>query len=405
MGDVNFGSAEAAAEVLDLYSFYKEVTARGGFEQVIKEKKWDEVAHALNLACNVPDLSFALQKNYADLLYPFEQVFHFHMPHPPLGILPALVTLKDSSTQHKNQGSSSRKRKRRRNPNLPSKGTKKKGSLVGKTLSGSIRTEFHGGYLVTVELGSELLNGLLCHEPGSGEKPSATSGGDGGCVKLDGDADRGKRNESVGMEVSRVKASRKRERRDGKRDRDAPLGVRTAYHFFYAAQSERLKKKTKGEGSSGGTRKLVTELWKSLSQIDKMPYIEMSLQDKARHRREMQAYEEQQKELPACKMHHKDENTSNMNGVGIDPMDEQSEQAKLHPYYQQEDDDCYRVSLDMDAEAGDAAGVPADVQAFVDDVFCSGCLMDDSELLAYVGSAWSGGKDVSGYLPSFNNAT
>ncbi|XP_031486902.1 high mobility group B protein 9-like [Nymphaea colorata] len=389
MGDFNFGSAEAATEVLDLYSFYKVVTARGGFEQVIKEKKWDEVAHALNLACNGPDLSFALQKNYADLLYPFEQVFSFHILHPPPGILPALVTLKNSSTQRNNQDSSSRKGKRTRNPNLLPDGTKKKGSLVGKTLSGSIRTEFHGGYLVTVELGSELLNGLLCHEPGSGEKPSA--GGGGGGAKLDGHAGRGKRSESVGMELSHVKASRKRERRDGKRDRDAPLGVRTAYHFFYAVQSERLKKK-KGEGSSGGTRKLVTEAWKSLSQIDKMPYIEMSLQDKARHRREMQAYEEHQKELQAGKMHHKDENKSNMNGVGIDPVDEQSEQAKLHPYYLQEDDDCYRVSLDMEAEAGGAAGVPADVQAFVDDIFFSGCLMDDSELLAHVGSAWGAGN-------------
>lgn len=104
----------------------------------------------------------------------------------------------------------------------------------------------------------------------------------------------------------------------------------------------------------------------------------------------MQAYEEQQqKKLLACKMH----------GVGVNPVDEQSEQDL------KEDDDCYRVSLDMQAEAGDATGVSANIQAFVDDIFCSGCLMNDADLLAHVASQWCANGDMSSYLPSFSNAT
>ncbi|CAN6469003.1 unnamed protein product [Victoria cruziana] len=393
MRGFKLGSAEAAGEVLDWHGFYKEVTARGGYEKVITENKWDEVAHTLNFTCNIyPVPSFTLQKNYVDLLYPFEQVFYSHRLHPPPGILPALVTVKNSSTQHDNQDFLSRKGKRRNNPNLLSEGEKNKGSLVGKTLSGSIRTEFHGGYLVTVEVGSLMLNGLLCHEPGSGDKQSAAAAG--WVAELDCDADLAKRRESVGTEASRAKAAsakrvKKQLTKDGRRNQDAPLRVRTAYHFFYGAQSERLKKQMK-EGSKGGIRKMVGDTWKFLSEIDKMPYIEMNLQDKARYRREMQAYEEQQqKKLLACKMH----------GVGVNPVDEQSEQDL------KEDDDCYRVSLDMQAEAGDATGVSANIQAFVDDIFCPGCLMNDSDLLAHVASQWCANGDMSSYLPSFSNAT
>ncbi|MED6186232.1 hypothetical protein PIB30_064892 [Stylosanthes scabra] len=66
--------------LLDLYLVYLEVTTRGGFNQVSREKKWGEVASALRLEGNNARLSAQVEKLYSQLLYQFEQLYFYRAP-------------------------------------------------------------------------------------------------------------------------------------------------------------------------------------------------------------------------------------------------------------------------------------------------------------------------------------
>ncbi|CAL5208671.1 unnamed protein product [Lathyrus oleraceus] len=65
---------------LDLYQFYLEVTKRGGYHQVGKEKKWGEIVSALKLEGNNAKLCLQLEKLYANLLYKFEKFYFYRFP-------------------------------------------------------------------------------------------------------------------------------------------------------------------------------------------------------------------------------------------------------------------------------------------------------------------------------------
>ncbi|XP_058779097.1 high mobility group B protein 10-like [Vicia villosa] len=65
---------------LDLYLFYLEVTKRGGYHQVGKEKKWGEIVSALKLEGNNAKLCLQLEKLYAKLLYKFEKLYFYTFP-------------------------------------------------------------------------------------------------------------------------------------------------------------------------------------------------------------------------------------------------------------------------------------------------------------------------------------
>ncbi|KAI5398662.1 high mobility group B protein 10 isoform X2 [Lathyrus oleraceus] len=65
---------------LDLYLFYMEVTKRGGYHQVGKQKKWGEIVSALKLEGNNARLCTQVQKLYAKLLYKFEKLYFYRLP-------------------------------------------------------------------------------------------------------------------------------------------------------------------------------------------------------------------------------------------------------------------------------------------------------------------------------------
>ncbi|OIW13059.1 hypothetical protein TanjilG_17619 [Lupinus angustifolius] len=65
--------------LLDLYIFYLEVTRRGGFRQVGREKKWGEVVSALKLDGNNVNLSDQVEKLYENVLYQFEQLYFYRV--------------------------------------------------------------------------------------------------------------------------------------------------------------------------------------------------------------------------------------------------------------------------------------------------------------------------------------
>ncbi|KAJ9564838.1 hypothetical protein OSB04_000804 [Centaurea solstitialis] len=65
---------------MDLYQFYKMVTERGGYHQVTKDGKWEEVAFIFDQRNRVPLTPTQFQNLYATILYPFEQAYHYRSP-------------------------------------------------------------------------------------------------------------------------------------------------------------------------------------------------------------------------------------------------------------------------------------------------------------------------------------
>ncbi|XP_019168805.1 PREDICTED: high mobility group B protein 10-like [Ipomoea nil] len=65
---------------LDLYLLYKEVTIRGGFHQVTKDGKWDEIARFLKRKDNVIIIGTQLKNVYNSILQQFEQMHHYRTP-------------------------------------------------------------------------------------------------------------------------------------------------------------------------------------------------------------------------------------------------------------------------------------------------------------------------------------
>ncbi|KAL0006272.1 hypothetical protein SO802_013833 [Lithocarpus litseifolius] len=70
----------ARETMLDLHLFYKEVTVRGGFHLVTKDRRWDEVAFALKLEGNKMKFHTQLQILYALFLYKFELTYFYREP-------------------------------------------------------------------------------------------------------------------------------------------------------------------------------------------------------------------------------------------------------------------------------------------------------------------------------------
>lgn len=71
---------DARETSLDMFLFYSEVTRRGGYHQVSRDRKWDELVSALKLQGSNAKLPVQLEKCYALLLYQFERLYHYRDP-------------------------------------------------------------------------------------------------------------------------------------------------------------------------------------------------------------------------------------------------------------------------------------------------------------------------------------
>ncbi|XP_065846897.1 high mobility group B protein 9-like [Euphorbia lathyris] len=108
---------------LDLHVLYVEATKRGGYQKVVAEKKWKEIGCVVNFSPTITKVSFALRKHYFSLLYHYEQVYYL----------------------------------------------KTQGILHFVCAVGTIDGKFDFGYLVSVQVGSEVLSGVLYHQPENDE--------------------------------------------------------------------------------------------------------------------------------------------------------------------------------------------------------------------------------------------
>ncbi|KAL4202394.1 hypothetical protein AMTRI_Chr02g263510 [Amborella trichopoda] len=273
--------------ILDLHVFYKEVTARGGLVQVIRDGKWTDVASMLGLAKKIPNPSFPLRKHYVDLLYHFERVYYSgtqgEVAEPPGRFLHHSPDRKTDVYQlFEDEQKSTVKGNYQNYTEDPS-------TFIGKTVTGEIKMRTEDGYIVTMTVGLEKLNGFLYFfRESGGEQMAIIPGLMGGVNSL---------SSSKPIEVTvkphtNQRASSGVKRETVKKDPNAPKGARTCFQIFYGEECARLKET---QVPVGNTRRMVADAWNSLSEHERQPYHEKSGHDRQRYKQEMAAYMELQK--------------------------------------------------------------------------------------------------------------
>lgn len=152
-------------KALDLHCLFVGVTSRGGLEKVIQDRKWKEIIGIFNFPSTITSGSFVLRKYYLSLLYHFEQVYYFRKKVPSiLSSDSARRIINGSASLHglldgvvMNQFSA--------NQNIE----------AGCSVTGTIDAKFDNGYLITVNVGSEKLKGVLYHTPTASQGSNASA--------------------------------------------------------------------------------------------------------------------------------------------------------------------------------------------------------------------------------------
>ncbi|KAM5582834.1 high mobility group B protein 10 [Rosa sericea] len=252
LGTKKFMIPTVGGKALDMHLLFVEVTSRGGIEKVIRDRQWKEVIMVFNFPTTITSASFVLRKYYLSLLYDFEQVYYFHKEviripvHDPEG-----RSLDNGSAREQGtirfQGQAT--------PIVMQPG----GSIMG-----TIDRKCEEGYVITVNLGSEVLTGILYHHPVAGSQ-----------------------------NFSEMPTQRNRKRsRLATRDPSRPKSNRSGYNFFFAEHYASLKPLYYGQERA--ISKQIGYLWNNLTEDEKQVYQEKGLQDKERYKSEMMEYRAQQ---------------------------------------------------------------------------------------------------------------
>ncbi|KHN37294.1 high mobility group B protein 15-like [Glycine soja] len=150
-------------------------------------------------------------------------------------------------------------------------------SSADSTVIGVIDQKFEGGYVVTVTMGSEQLNGVLYYAQEDSVLLPAPS-----------------HNNNNAAAASLQKKKRRRSKSEIKRRNPAlPKPKKTGYNFFFAEEHARLKPYHQGKETDIG--RMIGENWSKLTESEKMVYQEMSNKDKERYLKEMEEYVEKLK--------------------------------------------------------------------------------------------------------------
>ncbi|KAL9267269.1 High mobility group B protein 10-like protein [Drosera capensis] len=223
---------------LDLHRLFVQVTSRSGLEKVIRERKWEEVVSGFDFPSTVKNASFALRRYYLSLLYHFEQAYYFRKTVPTVSVPPSESNVTPDANA---------------SPTLQ----------TGISLIGVIERKCDNGYIVSVNLGSEKLTGILYHIP---NMPQSSCSSD----------------TSANQQRTRKK---QRMRFD---DPSRPKPNRSGYTFFFAEQYARLSS-TYG-GNARTISKEIGSLWNELSDGERQVYQDKAVRDKERYRSELFEY-------------------------------------------------------------------------------------------------------------------
>ncbi|XP_027127330.1 high mobility group B protein 10 [Coffea eugenioides] len=238
---------------LDLHHLFVQVTSRGGIEKVIRDRRWKEVTGAFRFPSSITSASFVLRKYYLSLLYHFEQVYYFRKEEPSTSVA-------DSASRFVNGSAASQASVDIATVNQYSEiANLEAGSLV----TGTIDSKCDYGYIISVDLGSEKLKGVLYHIP---EVPQMSQRS----KTQSGHTRRRRRKHQLALDPSRPKPNR------------------SGYNFFFAEHYNRLKPSYHGQERAISKR--IGVLWGRLSEAEKQVYQQRGLRDKERYRSEMQEY-------------------------------------------------------------------------------------------------------------------
>ncbi|OIT08470.1 PREDICTED: high mobility group B protein 9-like [Nicotiana attenuata] len=230
---------------LDLHVLYVEVTKRGGFDKVVDEKKWREVSSVFKFSPTTTSASYALRKHYFTLLHRFEQLYFFRREAPLLDKTPV------------------------------SQSFQAEGTIDGK---------FDCGYLVSIKMGSEVLNGVLYH-PNQPAAPSSSKATAQNCTAI------------VPYNPPPHQHSGRRNRRRKGGDPNRPKPNRSGYNFFFAEKHSMLKSLYPSRERE--FTKMIGESWNNLSPEEKMVYQNYGVKDKERYQKEMKEYKERM-QITSC---------------------------------------------------------------------------------------------------------
>ncbi|KAG8369068.1 hypothetical protein BUALT_Bualt15G0111800 [Buddleja alternifolia] len=226
--------------MVDLHLLYNEVIKKGGFYQVTKIGKWDEVASASNLKSNVFTSAAQLQKVYETLLLQYELMYSRHLPE-------------ESNTW----------------PDKSSLGF----SCCVVSSTGKRKHSESSSPLSTVTFGDP--DGPTNESKSSNDTCQVATG-----------AKKVHQNTTMttpsNSNINVVK------------DPNAPMKPRTGYQIFLRLETHRLKMIHGKSSTSHNLRDMATEAWRSLSDNDKKPYIEAGITDKDRYDREMASYKQRE---------------------------------------------------------------------------------------------------------------
>ncbi|XP_010266930.1 PREDICTED: high mobility group B protein 9-like isoform X2 [Nelumbo nucifera] len=269
---------------LDLHLLYVEVTKRGGFQKVVREKKWRDVSAAFNFSPTTTSASFVLRKHYSSLLHYYEQVYFFKLQGPLLAPPSVALPAKSSPSSSRSvlpdfmESGSESIRPQQQQQQMSRRTIASSHHLhVGEpshcSVVGVIDGKFDYGYLVTVKMGSDILHGVLYHPPSS--SPSSI--------------------QPMNAIVPCGSPPRRRKRRRRGGDPSHPKPNRSGYNFFFAEKHSMLKAlyPTKEREFT----KMIGESWSKLSEEERMVYQNIGLKDKERYRRELKEYKERLKQL------------------------------------------------------------------------------------------------------------
>ncbi|KAF7814855.1 high mobility group B protein 10-like [Senna tora] len=141
---------------------------------------------------------------------------------------------------------------------------------LGSLVPGTIDMKFDGGYVVTVDLGSEQLKGILYHVPLNVSQSSYTA--------------------------STTTSQNRKRSRLGLRDPSRPKSNRSGYNFFFAENYARLKPSYFGQERA--ISKKIGFLWNHLTEAERQIYQEKGRRDKERYKTQMLEYKSSNNSTP-----------------------------------------------------------------------------------------------------------
>ncbi|CAN0875474.1 High mobility group B protein 15 [Linum grandiflorum] len=268
---------------LDLHRLFVEVTQRGGIHKILREKRWKEVTATFNFPSTATNASFVLRKYYGSLLLHYEQLYFFKAQGWNPAAAAPLHTPWVGQAPVQSHVLPSQQYQAPPMINVAELPRARAESATGPSVVGVIDGKFDGGYLVTVTIGNERLQGLLYqaaegqHSQMSQHYPSPSM-----------------LPNNNGMDHAVPPPCKRRRRRKKceikRRDPDHPKPNRSGYNFFFAEQHARLKQLHTGKDRE--ISRMIGELWNKLKDGERSVYQEQAMKDKERYRSEMEGYRE-----------------------------------------------------------------------------------------------------------------